>query len=265
MSLPLHNRRIALTRAAEQSAGLAVRLSELGALPIICPAVGFALPDDYVSLDQALQRISEYDWLFFTSANAVRFTLERLRQLQIDSTQLEQLDLAVVGPGTARWLAAYGLKARLIAEEYSAEGLLDAIEGIEQAQILLPASDIARTDLAEGLRLRGAYVEQVVAYRTVEGDGCALLAPMMRLGSLDATIFYSPSAVRYLLKGLDRVVGLPEAIPLTNLGAIICIGHTTAAAVQQAGLPVAAIAAEATDDAVITALLQHQNQLGENA
>ena len=295
MALPLNNKRIVLTRAAEQSAVLAARLRELDAIPLICPAIEFTAPHNTVPLDTALRRLAQYDWALFTSANAVRFTLERLRDLKLGPAELAQAQIAAVGPSTARALEVEGLHAQLVAHEHSAEGLLAALVGISEPpaaefamfqgaaqskhadhlitsfadpparRFLLPTSDLARELLADELRMRGAQVDQVVAYRTIPGPGAALLAPILRAGSVDATIFSSPSAVHFLLAGLGSMAStpepgearpdLPEAPDLTRLGAIICIGPTTAAAAQQARLRVNAIAAEASDEAVIAALL----------
>lgn len=255
-SLPLHGRRIVITRAREQAAGLLTRLRELGAEPVLCPAIAFAPPEDPAPLDHAIARLADYDWLIVTSANGARALFDRMADLQADPAPLQRLSIAAIGPATAAVLAEHGLAATFMPTAYVAEAILDEIGDVTGRRVLLPRADIARETLAVGLRARGARVDEIAAYRTVPGDGAAALLPMLRAGSVDAITFTSSSTVRYLLDGLENA-GLPRAEARALLGhtPVVCIGPITAATARDEGLPVSAEAREYTTEGVVAALV----------
>lgn len=255
-ALPLATLRIAVTRTPEQAGELIARLSELGAVPLLCPAIAFAPPADSAPLERALHQIGGYDWAIFTSANAVRFTLARAAAIGVGLEQLAGPRLAAVGRSTAAALQQHQLQPALVPEAQHAEGLLHALGGAIGAgqRALLPAGDLARSTLAEGLRARGAHADCVVAYRTIPGDGARLLAPYLAAAAIDATIFASPSAVTYLLDGLAQA-GIGRSAALERLGTAICIGPTTAEAARAAGLRVAQAREGPSVESIIQALV----------
>src|SRR5689334_12810379 len=167
---PLQGKRIVVTRPEAQAGGLAARLRELGAEPIVCPAIAIAPPADYAPLDAAIARMAEYDWLLVTSANGVRALLGRMAQLGRDAQALRDLRVGAIGPATAQALAEHGLEASFVPSAYVAEAILDQIGDVAGRRILLPRADIAREALAAGLRAKGALVDEIAAYRTVPGD-----------------------------------------------------------------------------------------------
>src|SRR5688500_17559084 len=207
---PLQDKRIAVTRAEEQAAGLLARLRELGADPIACPAIAFAPPNDFTSFDTAIGRLEQYDWLIATSANGVRALIDRMAALGKRPTELARLMLGAIGPATAEVLAEHGLRAGFIPTAYVAESILAEIGDLAGKHILLPRADIARETLAMGLRAKGAIVDEIAAYRTVPGPGASKLAGVLRADTLDAITFTSSSTVRYLLDGLE-IEGMSRA------------------------------------------------------
>jgi uroporphyrinogen-III synthase len=252
---PLAGKRIAVTRAEEQAAELAARLTALGAEAIICPTIAIAPPADFASLDRAIAGLDQYDWIIFTSANGVRALLSRMAALGHDGTGLRECRLGAIGPATARALAEHGLTAGFVPSTYIAEAIVEEIGEVAGQRILLPRADIAREALATGLRARGALVEEVAAYRTIPGAGIERLRGLLRAGSIDAITFTSSSTVRYLLEGLAAVgVHGEEAAELVNRAAVVCIGPVTAETARRAGLRVDAVAARYTTDGLIEAL-----------
>src|SRR4051812_48655651 len=121
---PLKDKRIAVTRAAEQSAGLLARLSALGATVVVCPAIAIAPPGDFAALDVAIGRLEQYDWLIVTSANGVRALLGRMDALGRHSIELAHLPIGGIGPATADALAERGLHAGFVPSAYVAESIL---------------------------------------------------------------------------------------------------------------------------------------------
>jgi uroporphyrinogen-III synthase len=251
----LPGKRIAITRAAEQTGDLAERLLALGAEPLVCPTIATALADPG-PLDATLDRLAAYDWLVLASANAVRALLARMAARGMSGAGLAHLRIAAVGPATAAALAAYGLRTHLAPAEHSAAGLLAEIGDLAGARVLLPQADIARPHLADGLGARGAQVDAVTAYRTVPGPGAAALLAELRAGDMDAVTFASPSAVTYLLDGLmAEGLARDEARALLARAALVAIGPTTAGALRDAGLPVASVAEPHTAEGLVAALI----------
>lgn len=166
--LPLFGRRIIVTRAKEQSDALSSRLRALGADAIEVPTIEIRPAADDAPLDKAIADLSSYDWLIFTSANGVRFFVDRLDRSGADWRSL-RARICAIGPATRAAVEALHLKVDLMGKEYVAEGLLDAFAPHDLAgkRVLLPRAAVAR-DLVPGeLRRRGAEVDVVEAYRTV--------------------------------------------------------------------------------------------------
>lgn len=257
---PLEGKRIAITRAEEQAAGLVERLRELGAEPLLCPSIAIAPPADYAPLDAAIGRLDEYDWLIVTSANGVHALLDRMGALGRGAASLAHLAIGAIGPATAEALADRGLRAGFMPSAYVAEAILAEIGDVAGRRVLLPRADIAREALAVGLRERGAHVDEIAAYRTVPGAGAALLAGLLREPgdhALDAITFTSSSTVRYLIDGMAQA-GLVRAdsVALLNELAVICIGPITAATARELGLRVDAVAREYTAEGLVAALVE---------
>jgi uroporphyrinogen-III synthase len=254
---PLLHKRIAVTRAEDQAGALVARLRDLGAEPIVCPAIAIVPPADFAPLDAAIARLEEYDWLIVTSVNGVRALLDRMDALGCGGEAVAHLTIGAIGPATADALAAHGLRASFMPSAYVAEAILAEIGDVAGKRILLPRADIAREALAVGLRARGAAVDELAAYRTVPGDGAETLARLLPAHALDAITFTSSSTVRYLLDGLEQA-GLDRraARELLNTLAVVCIGPVTAATAHAEGLRVAAVAHEYTAEGVVASLLE---------
>jgi hydroxymethylbilane synthase len=258
--LPLAGRRIAVTRAGEAGAAFAARLRALGAEPIVCPAITIAPPEETAPLDEAIANIGRYDWLVFASANAVRSFFARLAALGRDTGALVDVQVGAVGPGTAAALVVAGCAPDYVVGTHTGEALAAELPDVAGARILLPAADIARPALADGLRARHALVDVVVAYRTLsaapeEGEQ---LAALVRDGGLDALTFTSPSTVHGTMAMLDAA-GVEVATPrrVARRPAVVCIGETTAEAARESGLAVDAVAEVHSADGMVAALIGH--------
>jgi len=253
----LHGKRIAITRAEEQSAGLLAQLSALGATAIECPAIAIIPPADFAALDAAIGRLAKYDWLILTSANGVRALLDRMGALGRQPGELAHLAIGAIGPATAQALAEHGLQASFVPSAYVAESILDEIGDMAGQHILLPRADIARATLAVGLRALGATVDEIAAYHTIPGSGARVLADHLRAHTLDAITFTSSSTVRYLLAGLEQSgIGGEAARSMLNATAVVCIGPITAATASEHGLRVDAVAQEYTAEGLVAALIE---------
>ena len=125
--LPLFGQRIVITRPREEAGRAAAVLEALGAEVLVAPTVEVAPITDPAPLDAAIDRLDEYEWLVFTSANGVRFFLRRLEERGRDLRALGHLKLAAIGPATAEALARFHLRADLVPESYRSEALAAAL------------------------------------------------------------------------------------------------------------------------------------------
>ncbi len=220
---PLFGKRVLVARAREQSTELALELRRRAAEPVIVPLLEFVPTADPASLAATLARASAYDWIVYTSANAVRFA--RPRQELPASTRI-----ACIGEATARAARASGLRVDLVPTgESTPERLATALESAQPLsglRVLLPRAELARDTLLRALEARGARVDAVEAYRThAPEDAGARLSAELACG-LDAVVLTSPSSVTHLF---DRLTPAQQA-SLCGRAAFACIGPTTAAA-----------------------------------
>ncbi len=251
-SYPLHGWRILVTRAEAQAVSLLGTLRYLGAEPLPYPTIRIAPPAQHDEMDVALHRLAAagYDWLILTSVNGVRFLWKRLAALDLDERLPEQVQVAAIGPATAAALRERGVEPALVPETFVAEGLLAALTDVDGQRFLLARADRARPLLREGLRRRGARVDEIVAYRTLVTPPAAPPPPA------DVVLFTSPSTVQGFVAAL-RGERLPAAV------VVACIGPITAAAARTAGLPVHVVAEEYTVAGLVDALLAYRRQVME--
>jgi uroporphyrinogen III methyltransferase/synthase len=240
-SRPLFGKRVLVTRPREQAPELVDRLSALGAESIEAPMIRMAPPDDPDPLLGAAARPEMFDWIVFTSANAVEAFMTALLDGERDVRALKGPRICVSGTATADRLAAYGIKADLIPREFRADAVVAALlatEPMSGVRVLLPRADIGREVIADQLREAGANVTEVIAYRTVledsQREGDPDVYGMLLEGRIDVVTFTSPSAVRNFAKihGADQVADL-----LKNT-VVATIGPVTADATRQLGIPV---------------------------
>jgi uroporphyrinogen-III synthase len=244
----LAGRRVAVTRAPTQAADLLALLRERGAEPLACPTIAVQPPESYAQLDAALRALGRYHWVTFTSANAVNAFADRIAVLGAAVPQTVRM--AAVGLATARVLAERVREPDFVPRASRAEALGAEMDDVHERRVLFPRGDLASDALARTLRGRGAVVDEVVAYRTVVGDGTGELARLVREGAVDAILFMSASSVRHLLDALP-LAGAPLG---RRPPAVICIGPETARVAAESGLEVSAVAIETTASGIVDAL-----------
>jgi uroporphyrinogen-III synthase len=252
---PLDGKSVVITRAAEQSTELKQRLESLGASVLLLPAVSFFGPSDTAQLDGIIDSLEIFEWIFFTSANAVLFLADRCRKVGRDVRTGKMPRCAAVGPATAGVAAKAGFTVDYVAQEFQGLALARELSSsLAGKRILLPRSDRAGRDLPEALKHAGAEVTEAVVYHTGGiGEAEPGVLDAVRGARVDVVSFFSPSAVENLRIELGAEV-------LTRLGAraaFAAVGPATAAALRKAGLPVTIQALEATAESVATAIAKH--------
>jgi len=248
--LPLFGRRIVNTRPKGQADALTSRLKALGAEVIEMPTIEIQPAAGYGPLDRALGELASYDWLIFTSANGVRFFLERLDASAVDLRAL-RARICAIGPATRAAIEALHLKVDLMGREYVAEGLLEAFSAHDLAgrRVLLPRAAVARDLVPVELARRGAHVDVVEAYRTVAPGGAAARAAEIFGGGRKpgCITFTSSSTVQNFVEvaGAEALAGVKVA----------SIGPVTTATARRLGIAVDAEARTFTVDGLVDAVL----------
>jgi uroporphyrinogen-III synthase len=252
---------VVVTRAAAQSEKLCEELKVRGATVRLLPLISFGPPEDYKAVDDALARWESFDWILFTSANAVQAVMERRRLLGGAPASLDGVKprAAAVGPATAEAAEAAGFSVGCVATNHSGTGLVEELgEEVRNRSVLLPRSDRANPELTETLKRLGATVTAVTAYRTLpptKGDR-ARVQDCVKEG-VDGILFYSPSAVENFLELLGR----DRLEKLQGRTVMVAIGPTTAGALSAAGVQRIAWAADTATSAVIGALEGHLSRM----
>ena len=246
---PLFGKRVVVTRAAQQSASLVEKLSELGAEILEMPSTRIARMD-LSPLRSELTRLDSYQWLVFTSQNAVSIFWEQLIGSQRDARSLAGLMIAAVGPATAGALLERGIAVDVIPERFVAEGLLEKLRDrhdVTASRVLYVTAEGAREVLIDGLTELGAEVNVVTAYRSVQDSaGATRLRKALENDTVNAVTFTSASSVRGFV---DAVGG-----DLTHKVFAITIGPQTTEAVVEAGMELLAEAEESTIDGLVAAV-----------
>ena len=238
---PLFGRRIVVTRARTQASGLAAALADLGADVVEVPTIDVADPsDDGAALRKAAAEVDAYDWVVFTSTNAVARFFTEVR----DARAFGQAKVAVVGAATGDALLARNVVADLVPERFVAESLVEAFPA-GPGRVLLPQAAGARAVLADGLRAKGWEVDVVEAYRTVPGRPAD--AALRAAATADAITFTSSSTVT----GYLDLAGSDQVPPV-----VASIGPITSRTAREHGIDVTVEADPSTVEGLVEALLR---------
>jgi uroporphyrinogen-III synthase len=223
--------RIVVTRAAHQAEELARPLRERGAEVLLLPTIAIAPPSNPRALAEAAAHADQFDWIVFTSANAITAFVTALGCAPGEL----HARVATIGVATRAQAESAGFAVSLTPEKYIAEALVESFgeEKLAGKRVLIPSAAITRDVVAPGLRERGAIVDVVEAYRNVVPEGAAAAArEVFREPFPDWVTFASSSAV----ENLARVAGAHKLARVK----IASIGPVTSAAVRAHGLAVAA-------------------------
>ena len=245
-SRPLHGEVVAVTRARAQASGLAARLRELGADVVEAPAIRIEPRPVEGELLASIERIEDYALVCLTSPNGVRLLFDALALTGRDARALAAATVAAIGPGTAAELERRGIRADVLPERFVAEALVEALDAVDLAgrRVLVARAADARDVLPDGLRGRGAEVDDVALYDTVpEPLGQDERAALERASYVT---FTSSSTVRFLLESGVRP---PEG------ARVVSIGPVTSATAEEHGVRVAVEAERHDVDGLVAALV----------
>jgi len=253
---PLFGWRVLVPRTKEQAGALSSALRSAGAVPAEVPTISVEPPRNPQQMEKAVRGLVEgrYEWIAFTSVNALRAVKEKFAEYGLDSRALSGLKVAAVGDRTAQALRAWGIQPDLVpGGEQSARGLLEDWPPYDEVldpinRVFLPRADIATETLVAGLVELGWEVDDVTAYRTVRAaPPPAETREAIKTGRFDAVVFTSSSTVRNLV----GIAGKPHTATV-----VACIGPQTAKTAEEHGLRVDVMAPEPSVEALAEALAE---------
>lgn len=229
----LQNKKVLVTRTAEQAQSFADKIMQLGGVPVLLPLIELkAINTDLLTQELAS---NQFDWIIFTSPQSVRFFFEE------NSLNQNKAKIAVVGSGTKKALEDKGISVDFIPSQFTAKQLAKEIQLIANSHIFIPRSALAKNDIVEILEERACKVTTLSVYQNTEVKYATKDINKLKLESIDFITFTSGSAVEsYIVNGLT---------PYT--AKTICIGPETAKVAEKLSVKVDAIASPHTIDGVI--------------
>jgi len=254
---PLFGWNILVPRTKDQAGSMTERLASYGATSDVVPTISVEPPRTPQQMERAIKGLvtGRYEWIGFTSVNAVRAIREKFEEFGLDARAFAGLRIAAVGGVTADALREWGLEPDLVPSgEQSAGGLLEEWPPFDEIldpinRVFLPRADIATETLVAGLQEMGWEVDDVTAYRTVRAaPPAASIREAIKTGKFDAVVFTSSSTVRNLV----GIAGKPH--PTT---VVACIGPATAKTAEEHGLRVDVLASEASAASLVDALAEY--------
>ncbi len=234
----LQGRRVLILRTEEQAAELSASLKRLGAATTAISVIRSEPAVLSEGARAAVESVATFDWIVFTSVNTVRALARVGGERFFRALQEGRTRVASIGAATAKALERLDVQVDLIPKVHSSAGLLEALEALSPATLLLPQSNIAGDALAQSLRAVGFTVVQVPVYRTVsDRDGARAAIDVLAAGNVQLLMFSSPSTV----SALSEVYGGGLHDLLRGIG-VVCIGERTASAAKLRGIDVGAVA-----------------------
>ncbi len=212
-------------------------LEQRGAKVLVTPLIRLSDVSDWSEADPCLKRITEYQWLVFTSARAAQSLLGRANALGIGIGAFSGCKIACVGPGTARAVKETGLAVDLQPATHNNTGMTHELRmlGLKPgSRVLSPRGNLANEGAVESMRAAGVAVDTPLVYvNEPDPEGARELATALGSGALDAVAFASPSAVHNAMTALDDAA--KQALRRLR---IYSIGPATTEALKSAGLGV---------------------------
>lgn len=257
---PLWGKRIVVTRARSQASLLTEKIYELGGEAVEFPTISIKPVADINLLYNALYNIEHYNWLIFTSVNAVDIFFAEMKKLSLDIRNLKGINICAIGPATRDKLEDKGLIVDTVPDEYRAEGILSVLKPrIKPGDwVLLPRARGARSVLPKTLKEWGAHVNEVYIYEAVPVSTVSEeTKEKIKKGMVDYVTFTSSSTVSNFVK----IVGRENIEAINKSVKIACIGPITAETAEKEGFKVDLVAREYTIEGLIKAIIEEDKAL----
>lgn len=250
--------KVLITRPRAQADDFAEKLRTAGFEPIFFPVIEIQPIENNVALDRALEKLNCYEWVVFTSVNAVSPTVSPhfLRKWEECPEGTRGGRVTAIGPKTADALRKRGIEPDFIPEEYVADAILPGLGDVRGKWILLPRAELARRELPEAISKAGGIVHEIIVYRTlpasVDPDGLNALK-----SGVDVVTFTSAATVENFV-AICKQNGL-DPLNLPNNPLFACIGPITERAAREAGIQNLVVAKEYVTDGLLEEIVNRYN------
>lgn len=245
---PLFGKRVLITRSKEQSFSFAKELIKRGAKPVSCPIVSYELNEKEIYNKNIINNISNFDWIFFTSQNAVRFFFEILEKNYYDSRILSKCQIAAVGYKTKLELEKHNIKADFVPKRFSFEDLINELsekENLQDKKILLPTQVGAR----HGMPLQGIHEWPIYRANFID-----ILNDEIK-NDIDILTFFSSNTANHFAKLVGAIPAKGEARQRQHeLPLIAVIGDETSKTCKELFGKVDIIAEPFTEEGLIKSI-----------
>ena len=251
--------KVLITRPRAQAESFGEALKMAGFEPIYFPVIEIRAVENNAELDSAIKNLAKYDWVVFTSVNAVDIVFDVVARRAFFPTKQSPIysdiapKVAAIGPKTAEALRKRNIEPDFVPEEYVAETILPGLGDLRGKCVLLPRAEIARKELPEAIVKAGGIAHDIVVYQTlpaeVDMDGLAALK-----SGVDVITFTSASTVENFVAMMRQNELDPLNLPNNPLFA--CIGPITEQAARDEGLVNLVVAKEYTTDGLIEAITE---------
>lgn len=250
--------KVLITRPRAQADDFADKLCSAGFEPIFFPVIEIQPIENNVALERALEKLNSYEWVVFTSVNAVPPTVSPhfLRKWGECPEGTRGVRVAAIGPRTAEALRKHSIEPDFVPEEYVAEAILPGLGDLQGKWVLFPRAEIARAELPEAILKAGGIAHEIIVYRTlpaeIDMDGLSALKT-----GVDIIAFTSASTVENFFAVAKQNRLDPLNLPSNPLFA--CIGPITAQAAREVGFENIVVAKEYTTDGLIESIRDWRN------
>jgi uroporphyrinogen-III synthase len=241
--------KVLITRPRAQADDFADKLRTAGFEPIFFPVIEIQPIENNVALEHALEKLNCYEWVVFTSVNAVDVVFNEYSVFFLKENA--GVKFAAIGPKTAEALHKYSIEPDFVPEEYVAEAILPGLGDLQGKWVLLPRAEIARKALPEAVADAGGIAHEIAVYKTLptepDPEGIAALK-----SGVDVVTLTSPSTVQNFV-AICKQNGL-DPLNLPNNPLFACIGPITEQAAKEEGIVKLVIAKEYTTEGLIEAI-----------
>jgi uroporphyrinogen-III synthase len=240
-------KRILITRPRAQANDFAEKLQKAGFEPIYFPVIEIRPIENNVALEQAVAKLECYDWLVFTSVNAVDLVFDAIVKSGVSRSNFPA-KVAAIGPKTAMVLKARGITPDFVPKEYVAEAILPGLGDLRGKWVLLPRAEIARKALPEAICEAGGIAHEIAVYKTLPAEPSPEGLAALKSG-VDVITLTSPSTVQNFI-AITRQNRL-DPINLPGNPLFACIGPITEQSAREEGLVHLTTAREYTTEGLI--------------
>ena len=246
----LLGRRVLITRPAHQTEHFVNLLRSIGADPVLFPTTRIMLDSDQqIRLRHELENLDQYDWLIFTSQNAVSFFWDEFQKTDTTIEKMNKLKIAAIGPATSQALNKFGITVDAMPETYVGEEIVKVLGNIAENHILIPRAEGAREELVKALNQNKAIVNEIPLYKSVTNSPDQSAWRELEKG-VDFVTFTSASTVKGFFDLLSD-----QAKPYLSQTIVACIGPITASELEKYGVSAQIIASTYTTKGLVEAIM----------